>query len=109
VLGPIKRGHRRTMEQAHRAELEQEEEGAWRSPARRSHAVPDPAQSTPLVTAYSGRIAQAGGAVARWEHKREELAAAESPAFLDPGGTRWNSCHKDEIRPTSPPIILARV
>jgi ATP-binding cassette subfamily F protein 3 len=38
----------------------------------------DPARSTPLITAYRDAAKKLDELYARWEHKQEELAAAES-------------------------------
>ena len=75
VLGPIKRGIADLEQRI--AELEQEKrstESQLADPALFS----DPARSTPLVTAYRDASRKLEGLYARWEHKNEELAAAES-------------------------------
>jgi len=75
VLGPIKRGIADLEQRI--AELEQEKrstESQLADPALFS----DPARSTPLVTAYRDASRKLEELYARWEHKNEELAAAES-------------------------------
>ena len=75
VLGPIKRAVAELEQRI--AQLEQEKkaaEGRLADPALFS----DPARSTPLITAYRDAARKLEELYARWEHKSEELAAAES-------------------------------
>ena len=75
VLGPIKRAIADLEQRI--AELEQEKRSAE---AQLADPVlfSDPARSTPLVTAYRDASRKLEELYARWEHKNEELAAAES-------------------------------
>jgi ATP-binding cassette, subfamily F, member 3 len=75
VLGPLKRAIAELEQRI--AQLEQEKkaaEGQLADPA----LFADPARSTPLVTAYREASQKLEELYARWEHKNEELAAAES-------------------------------
>jgi ATP-binding cassette subfamily F protein 3 len=75
VLGPIKRAVAELEQRI--AQLEQEKkaaEGRLADPALFS----DPARSTPLIAAYRDAARKLEELYARWEHKSEELAAAES-------------------------------
>ena len=75
VLGPIKRAVAELEQRI--AQLEQEKktaEAQLADPALFS----DPARSTPLITAYRDAARKLEELYARWEHKSEELAAAES-------------------------------
>jgi ATP-binding cassette subfamily F protein 3 len=75
VLGPIKRDIAELEQRI--AQLEQEKRSAE---AQLADPVlfSDPARSTPLVTAYRDASRKLEELYARWEHKNEELAAAES-------------------------------
>ena len=75
VLGPIKRAIADLEQRI--AELEQEKRSAE---AQLADPVlfSDPARSTPLVTAYREASRKLEELYARWEHKNEELVAAES-------------------------------
>jgi ATP-binding cassette, subfamily F, member 3 len=75
VLGPIKRAVAELEQRI--AQLEQEKKAAearLADPALFS----DPARSTPLITAYRDASRKLEELYARWEHKSEELADAES-------------------------------
>src|SRR5438067_6477265 len=75
VLGPIKRAIAELEQRI--AQLEQEKktvEAQLADPALFS----DPTRSTPLITAYRDAARKLEELYARWEHKSEELAAAES-------------------------------
>jgi ATP-binding cassette subfamily F protein 3 len=75
VLGPIKRAIAELEQRI--AQLEQEKkavEAQLADPA----LFADPARSTPLVTAYRDASRKLEELYARWEHRSEELAAAES-------------------------------
>ena len=75
MLGPIKRGIAEIEQRI--AQLEQEKkrvEAQLADPA----LFADPARSTPLVTAYRDASRKLDELYARWEHRSEELAAAES-------------------------------
>jgi ATP-binding cassette subfamily F protein 3 len=75
ALGPIKRA---IVELEQRiAQLEQEKKGAETQLADPA-LFSDPARSTSLVTAYRDASRKLEELYARWEHKNEELAAAES-------------------------------
>ena len=74
VLGPIKRAIAELEQRI--AQLEEEKkivEAQLADPALFS----DPARSTPLVTAYRDASRKLDELYARWEHRSEELAAAE--------------------------------
>jgi ATP-binding cassette subfamily F protein 3 len=75
VLGPIKRDIADLEQRI--AQLEQEKRSAE---AQLADPVlfSDPARSTPLVTSYRDASRKLEELYARWEHKNEELAAAES-------------------------------
>jgi ATP-binding cassette subfamily F protein 3 len=75
VLGPIKRAVAELEQRI--AQLEQEKKAAERELADPA-LFSDPARSTPLVTAYRDASRKLEELYARWEHKSEELAAAES-------------------------------
>jgi ATP-binding cassette, subfamily F, member 3 len=75
VLGPLKRAIAELEQRI--AQLEQEKKAAETrlgDPALFS----DAARSTPLITAYRDASRKLEELYARWEHKSEELAAAES-------------------------------
>ena len=59
------------------AQLEQEKRSAEAQLADPA-LFSDPTRSTPLVTAYRDASRKLEELYARWEHKNEELAAAES-------------------------------
>ncbi len=75
VLGPIKRAIADLEQRI--AQLEQEKKAAEKQLADPA-LFSDPARSTPLVTAYRDASRKLEELYARWEHKSEELAAAES-------------------------------
>ncbi|HWT85264.1 MAG TPA: ABC-F family ATP-binding cassette domain-containing protein [Myxococcales bacterium] len=75
VLGPIKRAIAELEQRI--AQLEQEKRSAEAQLADPA-LFSDPARSTPLVTAYRDASRKLEELYARWEHKNEELAAAES-------------------------------
>jgi ATP-binding cassette subfamily F protein 3 len=75
VLGPIKRAVAELEQRI--AQLEQEKRSAEAQLADPA-LFSDPARSTPLVTAYRDASRKLEELYARWEHKNEELAAAES-------------------------------
>src|SRR5882672_9304958 len=75
VLGPIKRTIAELEQRI--AQLEQEKKAAEAQLAD-PKLFSDPARSTPLVTAYRDASRKLEELYARWEHKSEELAAAES-------------------------------
>src|SRR5882672_2600716 len=75
VLGPIKRAIADLEQRI--AQLEQEKRSA-ESQLADPALFSDPARSTPLVTAYRDASRKLEELYARWEHKNEELAAAES-------------------------------
>jgi len=75
VLGPIKRAIAELEQRI--AQLEQEKRSAEAQLADPA-LFSDPARSTPLVTAYRDASRKLEELYARWEHKIEELAAAES-------------------------------
>jgi len=75
VLGPIKRAIAELEQRI--AQLEQEKKAAEKQLADPA-LFSDPARSTPLVTAYRDASRKLEELYARWEHKSEELAAAES-------------------------------
>jgi ATP-binding cassette subfamily F protein 3 len=75
VLGPIKRAVAELEQRI--AQLEQEKKASERELADPA-LFSDPARSTPLVTAYRDASRKLEELYARWEHKSEELAAAES-------------------------------
>ena len=75
LLGPIKRAIAELEQRI--AQLEQEKKGAEAQLADPA-LFSDPARSTPLVTAYREASRKLEELYARWEHKNEELAAAES-------------------------------
>jgi len=75
VLGPIKRAIAELEQRI--AQLEQEKKAAEKQLADPA-LFSDPARSTPLVTAYRDASRNLEELYARWEHKSEELAAAES-------------------------------
>jgi ATP-binding cassette subfamily F protein 3 len=75
VLGPIKRAIAELEQRI--AQLEQEKKTAEAQLADPS-LFSDPARSTPLVNAYRDASRKLDELYARWEHKSEELAAAQS-------------------------------
>ena len=75
ALGPLKK-EIATLE-ARIAELEVEKKSAETQLADPA-VFADQARSTPLVTAYRAATAKLEELYARWEHKQEELAAAEA-------------------------------
>ncbi|TMB25522.1 MAG: ABC-F family ATP-binding cassette domain-containing protein [Deltaproteobacteria bacterium] len=75
VLGPIKRAVAELEQRI--AQLEQEKKAAEAQLADPA-LFSDPARSTPLITAYRDASRKLEELYARWEHKSEELAAAES-------------------------------
>ena len=75
VLGPIKRAVAELEQRI--AQLEQEKKAAEAQLADPA-LFSDPARSTPLITAYRDAARKLEELYARWEHKSEELAAAES-------------------------------
>jgi len=75
VLGPIK--HAIADLEQRIAQLEQQKRSAEAQLADPA-LFSDPARSTPLVTAYRDASRKLEELYARWEHKNEELAAAES-------------------------------
>jgi ATP-binding cassette subfamily F protein 3 len=75
TLGPIKRAIAELEQRI--AQLEQEKKGAETQLADPA-LFSDPARSTSLVTAYRDASRKLEELYARWEHKNEELAAAES-------------------------------
>ena len=75
VLGPIKRAIADLEQRI--AQLEQEKRSA-ESQLADPALFSDPTRSTPLVTAYRDASRKLEELYARWEHKNEELAAAES-------------------------------
>jgi ATP-binding cassette subfamily F protein 3 len=75
VLGPIKRTVAELEQRI--AQLEQEKKAAEAQLADPA-LFSDPARSTPLITAYRDAARKLEELYARWEHKSEELAAAES-------------------------------
>ncbi|HEY4771264.1 MAG TPA: ABC-F family ATP-binding cassette domain-containing protein [Myxococcales bacterium] len=75
VLGPIKRAIAELEQRI--AQLEQEKRSAEAQLADPA-LFSDPARSTPLVTAYRDASRKLEELYVRWEHKNEELAAAES-------------------------------
>ena len=75
VLGPIKRAIADLEQRI--AQLEQEKRSAEAQLADPA-LFSDPTRSTPLVTAYRDASRKLEELYARWEHKNEELAAAES-------------------------------
>ena len=78
VLGPIKRAVAELEQRI--AQLEQEKKAAEAQLADPA-LFSDPARSTPLITAYRDAARKLEELYARWEHKSEELAAAESRLF----------------------------
>ena len=75
VLGPIKRAIAELEQRIAQLEREKKEaESQLADPALFS----DPSRSTPLVTAYRDASRKLEELYARWEHKSEELAAAET-------------------------------
>src|SRR5207237_2167439 len=98
VLGPIKRDIADLEQRI--AELEQEKrstESQLADPALFS----DPARSTPLVTAYRDASRKLEELYARWEHKNEELAAAESQRACE--GGRASTTNAPERTPATWP------
>ncbi len=82
VLGPIRRAVTELEQRIAQLELQKKEaESQLADPALFS----DPARSTPLVTAYREATRKLEELYARWEHKSEELAAAEA-SLANPGG-----------------------
>ena len=75
VLGPFKRAIAELEQRI--AQLEQEKKAAEAQLADPA-LFADPARSTPLVTAYREASQKLDELYARWEHKNEELAEAES-------------------------------
>ena len=75
VLGPIKRAVAELEQRI--AQLEQEKKAAEAQLADPA-LFSDPARSTPLISAYRDASRKLEELYARWEHKSEELAAAES-------------------------------
>src|SRR6266850_2920289 len=75
VLGPITRTIAELEQRI--AQLEQEKKAAEAQLAD-PKLFSDPARSTPLVTAYRDASRKLEELYARWEHKNEELAEAES-------------------------------
>jgi len=75
VLGPIKRAVAELEQRI--AQLEQEKKAAEAQLADPA-LFSDPTRSTPLITAYRDAARKLEELYARWEHKSEELAAAES-------------------------------
>ena len=75
VLGPLKRAIAELEQRI--AQLEQEKKAAEAQLADPA-LFADPARSTPLVTAYREASQKLDELYARWEHKNEELAEAES-------------------------------
>jgi ATP-binding cassette subfamily F protein 3 len=75
VLGPIKRAIADLEQRI--AQLEQQKRSAEAQLADPA-LFSDPARSTPLVTAYRDASRKLEELYVRWEHKNEELAAAES-------------------------------
>jgi ATP-binding cassette subfamily F protein 3 len=75
VLGPIKLAIADLEQRI--AQLEQQKRSAEAQLADPA-LFSDPARSTPLVTAYRDASRKLEELYARWEHKNEELAAAES-------------------------------
>jgi ATP-binding cassette, subfamily F, member 3 len=75
VLGPIKRAVAELEQRI--AQLEQEKKAAEAQLADPA-LFSDPARSTPLITAYRDAARKLEELYARWEHKSEELAIAES-------------------------------
>jgi len=75
VLGPIKRAIADLEQRI--AQLEQQKRSAEAQLADPA-LFSDPARSTPLVTAYRHASRKLEELYVRWEHKNEELAAAES-------------------------------
>jgi ATP-binding cassette subfamily F protein 3 len=82
VLGPIKRAIVELEQRiAHLEREKKEAEAQLADPLLFS----DPGRSTPLVTAYREAARKLDELYARWEHKSEELAAAEAE-ITDPDG-----------------------
>ena len=75
VLGPIKRAVAELEQRI--AQLEQEKKAAEAQLADPA-LFSDPVRSTPLISAYRDASRKLEELYARWEHKSEELAAAES-------------------------------
>src|SRR3989475_1659307 len=75
VLGPIKRAVAELEQRI--AQLEQEKKAAEAQLADPA-LFSDPARSTPLISAYRDASRKLEELYARWEHKSEQLAAAES-------------------------------